>query len=95
MCVDEAAPGPFDVILICCSNLAELARLTRKVIPKMTPPGGLWLAWPKKQSGVSTDLSEPRVRALGLGTGLVDNKICAVDETWSALRFVVRLRDRA
>ncbi len=56
--------------------------------------GGLWIAWPKRASGVPTDLNENVIRELGLATGMVDNKVCAIDETWSALRFVVRLKDR-
>ena len=52
------------------------------------------MAWPKKSSGVATDLTENAVRDLGLARGLVDNKVCAIDETWSGLRFVVRLADR-
>jgi hypothetical protein len=54
----------------------------------------LWIAWPKRASGVETDLSENAVRELGLAAGLVDNKVCAIDQTWSGLRFVYRLRDR-
>jgi hypothetical protein len=60
----------------------------------MVGNGGLWVAWPKRASGVVTDLDENVVRDLGLAAGLVDNKVCAIDATWSALRFVVRLRDR-
>ncbi|HWF35377.1 MAG TPA: DUF3052 domain-containing protein, partial [Solirubrobacteraceae bacterium] len=60
----------------------------------LDPAGGLWIAWPKRSSGVATDLSEGTVREAGLGTGLVDNKVCAIDHTWSGLRFVVRLADR-
>jgi hypothetical protein len=60
----------------------------------MAPAGGLWIAWPKRASGVATDLSDHVVRELGLAAGLVDNKVCAVDETYSGLRFVYRLRDR-
>ena len=56
--------------------------------------GGLWVAWPKKASGLATDLNEDAVRRHGLAQGLVDNKVCAIDETWSGLRFVVRLADR-
>jgi hypothetical protein len=52
--------------------------------------GGLWIAWPKRSSGLASDLDDGVVRRLGLATGLVDNKVCAVDETWSALRFVAR-----
>lgn len=55
----------------------------------------IWIAWPKKSSGVSTDLSFERVQRIGLDAGLVDVKICAIDETWSGLKFVYRLKDRA
>ena len=54
----------------------------------------LWLAWPKRSSGVSTDLGDGVVRELGLAAGLVDNKVCAIDQVWSGLRFVYRLADR-
>jgi hypothetical protein len=54
----------------------------------------LWVSWPKKSSGVPTDLSENVVREIGLEAGLVDVKVCAIDETWSGLKFVWRLRDR-
>ena len=55
----------------------------------------LWVAWPKKSSGVATDLSFNNVQAIGLATGLVDTKICAVHEVWSGLKFVFRLKDRS
>jgi hypothetical protein len=58
------------------------------------PAGGLWIAWPKRASGVSTDLSDHAVRAAALPRGLVDNKVCALDETWSALRLVWRREKR-
>ena len=61
---------------------------------RCSPAGGLWVAWPKRSSGVSTDLDENLVREIGLAEGLVDNKVCAIDATWSGLRFVWRLRDR-
>jgi hypothetical protein len=60
----------------------------------MTVDGALWIAWPKRASGVPTDLGDNVVREYGLAAGLVDVKVCAVDETWSAIKFVVRLRDR-
>ena len=56
--------------------------------------GGLWIAWPKRASGVVTDLTDRIVREIGLAGGLVDNKVCAIDDTWSGLRFVYRLSDR-
>jgi hypothetical protein len=58
------------------------------------PDGGLWIAWPKRASGVPTDLTEDVARAVGLAHGLVDNKVCAIDETWSGLRLVHRLEHR-
>ena len=61
---------------------------------RMDKAAGLWIAWPKRASGVSTDVTEDVVRKSGLAAGLVDNKVCAIDETWSGLRLVYRLRDR-
>ena len=60
----------------------------------LAPAGMLWISWPKKSSGVATDLTENLIRDTGLALGLVDVKVCAVDETWSGLRFVYRLSDR-
>ena len=73
---------------------AELERRLPALRAALDPAGGLWIAWPKRASGLETDLSENVVRELGLAAGLVDNKVCAIDETWSGLRFVYRLRDR-
>jgi hypothetical protein len=60
----------------------------------LAPDGGLWIAWPKRASGVETDMTEDVVREVALPTGLVDNKVCAIDETWSGLRLVIRLENR-
>ena len=60
----------------------------------LAPNGGLWIAWPKRSSGVRSDLDENLVREVALAGGLVDNKVCAIDPTWSGLRLVYRLRDR-
>lgn len=57
----------------------------------LRPNGGLWVAWPKKVSGVPTDLTEDRVRGVALAAGLVDNKVCAIDNIWSGLRCVYRV----
>lgn len=62
---------------------------------RLQPDGGLWVAWPKKTSGVKSDITENTVRAVALASGLVDNKVCAIDSTWSGLRCVIRLKDRA
>jgi hypothetical protein len=85
---------PFDVIVLFCDRASELRRRFAPAAARLATNGGLWIAWPKKSSGVETDIGEALVRATGLDHGLVDNKICAIDETWSGLRFVVRLRDR-
>jgi hypothetical protein len=68
----------------------KLAALTKAIFPD----GGLWIAWPKKASKVPTDITEDVVRAVALPTGLVDNKVCAIDDVWSGLRLVVRLENR-
>src|SRR5262249_37061581 len=94
----EAGPvgrgRPFDVIVCFCRTSKELTRDLPGLPVRLDPAGGLWIAWPKKSSGLATDLGEAEVRARGLDTGLVDNKVCAIDDTWSGLRFVVRLTDR-
>jgi len=86
--------APFDVIILFCTSQKDLARGFAKAAAKLADDGGLWIAWPKKSSGVTTDLSENTIREVGLAAGLVDNKVCAIDETWSGLRFVVRIADR-
>jgi len=83
-----------DVILFFTDSRAELVKEFRGLVGRLSPAGGLWIAWPKKASGVPTDLTEDRIREIGLEAGLVDNKVCAVDDTWSGLRFVHRLKDR-
>ena len=85
---------PFQIAILFARDEAELRRDFREVASRVVDDGGLWVAWPKKSSGVPTDLAFDRVQAAGLETGWVDNKICAVDATWSGLRFVVRLEDR-
>jgi hypothetical protein len=89
-----AGRAAFDVIVLFVTQRAELLRRFRATAQRLTPSGGFWVAWPKKASGVTTDVTENVVRALALETGLVDNKVCAIDETWSGLRNVVRLADR-
>jgi hypothetical protein len=85
---------PLDVVLLFTPSLARLEAGFSRYARRLVPAGMLWVAWPKKASGVPTDLSEDRVRAIGLAAGLVDVKVCAVDSVWSALKFVRRLRDR-
>ena len=83
-----------EVILLFCVRLAELKRGLRRAKPRLTPAGGLWVAYPKKSSKLPTDLTFENVQQAGLDLGLVDNKSCAIDEDWSGLRFVYRLVDR-
>jgi hypothetical protein len=90
----SAGKSRFDVIVCFAPTMAEVARRIPALKARLDPAGGLWVAWPKKSSGVATDVSENGVRAVGLAAGLVDNKVCAIDETWSGLRFVFRLADR-
>jgi hypothetical protein len=86
--------GEFDVAVLFATRQGELTRAFTPLARRLAPAGGLWVAWPKKASGVSTDLSFDSVQRTGLDAGLVDNKSCAIDETWQALRFVIRLQDR-
>jgi hypothetical protein len=90
----RAGRAPYDVIVAFTPDRSTLDRRFPALARRLVTNGGLWVAWPKRSSGVATDLDENVVREVGLAAGLVDNKVCAVDATWSGLRFVVRLRDR-
>jgi hypothetical protein len=92
--VKTRAGGPLDVIVFFTKSRAELERRMPALRRSMDPAAGLWIAWPKRSSGVETDMSEDVVRDLGYANQLVDNKVCAIDETWSGLRLVIRLKDR-
>jgi hypothetical protein len=92
--VRRSARGTVDLIVAFFTRARELERRLASLRGALDPAGGLWLAWPKRASGVQTDLSEGAVRELGLAAGLVDNKVCAIDPVWSGLRFVYRLADR-
>jgi Protein of unknown function (DUF3052) len=85
---------PLDFVLLFVKTEAELKRNFVQLMRKLQPAGMLWVCWPKKASGVATDVTETVVREFGLNAGLVDVKICAIDETWSGLKFVYRLKDR-
>jgi hypothetical protein len=94
--VVHARPGktPYDVVVDFCRDRRELERSFGPLVARLTTPGGLWVAWPKRASGVPTDLTEGSVREHGLGVGLVDTKVAAIDDVWAGLRFVRRLPDR-
>ena len=83
-----------DVAVFFVTAGADLDRRFDAVAAALTPAGGLWVAWPKRSSGVTTDLTENVIRDIGLTHGMVDNKVCAVTDVWSGLRFVLRLADR-
>jgi hypothetical protein len=84
-----------DIILLFVLTERVLDREFSRLAEKLVPNGMIWIAWPKKSSGVTTDLSFERVQKIGLDVGLVDVKICAIDDTWSGLKFVYRLKDRS
>ena len=91
----QLRPGPIDVLVLFVDRVAELERRFATLTARMHPAGGLWIAWPKKTARRLTDITEDVVRRIGLAGGLVDNKVCAIDDTWSGLRLVVRVENRA
>ena len=84
----------FDFILVFVKNQKILTAAFAQYSRKIKPNGMLWVSWPKKTSGVQTDVTENIVRDIGLAAGLVDVKVCAIDDVWSGLKFVYRLKDR-
>ena len=90
----DSLTKPLDLIILFADSEKMLKREFSRLARKLTQSGMLWIAWPKKASGVSTDLSENIIRDIGLDAGLVDVKVCAVNEVWSGLKFVYRLKDR-
>ena len=90
----RAAKSPLDLVVLFARGRDELARDFCKLAKALAPAGMLWVAWPKKASGLPTDLDFSVVQRVGLDLGLVDTKICAIDEVWSGLKFVIRLKDR-
>lgn len=88
------ARGPLDTIIFFTTSRAELERRFGQLAGALDPAGSLWIAWPKRASGMLTDLTEDVLREVGLPQGLVDTKVCAIDDTWSGLRFVIRKENR-
>lgn len=86
--------GGMDFIHIFAPTLSALLRAVPQGVSSLDADGMLWLSWPKRASGIVTDIGEADVRRAWLDAGLVDVKICAVDETWSGLKFVYRRKDR-
>ncbi|HYL13535.1 MAG TPA: DUF3052 family protein [Terriglobales bacterium] len=83
-----------DFVLLFVKTQAELRKTFPHWARRLEPAGMLWVAWPKKSSGVVSDLDENKVRQAGLSAGLVDIKVCAVSEVWSGLKFVIPVKDR-
>ena len=83
-----------DFVLLCIKSQSELWKQFLRFSKQLAPAGMIWVSWPKKSSGVITDLDENDVRRIGLDLGLVDVKVCAVNEVWSGLKFVIRVKDR-
>lgn len=92
--LNELEGDPIDVAVLFVTERKRLDTAFTAAARRLRPNGGLWVAWPKKASGVPTDLTEDRVRDVALAAGLVDNKVCAIDTVWSGLRCVYRLKDR-
>jgi hypothetical protein len=92
--VDHGTVGVLDAAVLFARSRGELSERFPGSAARVGPFGTLWVAWPKKSSGVATDLTENVVRDVGLSCGLVDVKVCAIDDTWSGLKFVTRLQDR-
>jgi hypothetical protein len=86
--------GPLDFAIIFVKSQAEMKKQFADIAKRLAPAGMLWVSWPKKSSGVATDLTDNEVRRIGLEAGLVDIKVCAVSEVWSGLKFVIRVKDR-
>jgi hypothetical protein len=92
--VSQVSRGEIDFAIVFVKKARELPKKFAALRDRLASNGTLWVSWPKKASGVPSDLSENVVREIGLEAGLVDVKVCAIDATWSGLKFVWRLRDR-
>ncbi len=92
--IGRSARGSHDVVVAFCTRRRRLETGLPAWERAIFPAGGLWIAWPKRASGVATDMTEDVVREVALPRGLVDNKVCAIDDTWSGLRLVWRRERR-
>lgn len=90
----HASNAALDFAMVFSKSKADLSKQFVRLTKALAPAGMLWISWPKKSSGVATDLDENVVREIGLASGLVDVKVCAVTDTWSGLKFVRRVKDR-
>jgi hypothetical protein len=92
--VTKSLTRPLDFIHVFSKSHVELEREMKRASKILAPAGMLWISWPKKSSGVASDLTEDIIRATGLALGLVDVKVCAVTDVWSGLKFVIPLKNR-
>ena len=90
----RAGRTPYDVVLMFCPDRARLTKRLPELLARTATAGMIWTAWPKRSSGVPTDLDENGIRELALPLGVVDVKVCAIDATWSGLKLVRRLSSR-
>ena len=93
-CLAVKQADALDFVMLFTKSRAELTSEFVRMEKRLAPAGMLWISWPKKSSGVATDLHENVIREIGLDAGLVDVKVCAVTEVWSGLKFVRRVKDR-
>lgn len=89
------AKGEAEVAIVFARSIADFRKSFEAATKRMTTDGMVWASWPKKASGIQTDLDESKIREFGLAVGVVDVKVCAVNDTWSGLKFVIRVKDRA
>ena len=92
--VSSRSKKPLDFVQLFVKTRRELEQKFPQYSARLSPSSMFWISWPKKSSGVVTDLTEDVIRAIGLANGMVDVKVCAVDDIWSGLKFVFRLQDR-
>ncbi len=92
---NDAEDAPSDLYLIFADRSDEAQRGFERAVTQLPPDGAIWFAWPKKSSDRDSDITEDTLRDLFLPTGMVDNKVCSIDDTWSGLRFVVRKENRS
>jgi len=90
----KSGKAPVDFAMIFVKSQSECKTRVASTAKNLAPAGMLWVSWPKKASGIATDLNENDVRRIGLDVGLVDIKVCAVNETWSGLKFVIPVAKR-
>ena len=93
-CSIDSRKSSLDFVMLFTRSRLELTSEFSRMTKQLAPAGMLWVSWPKKSSGVPTDVDENAVREIGLAAGLVDVKVCAVTDVWSGLKFVRRLQDR-